>query len=358
LQPRRSLVALSVTHQRMRGSVFVGCLLALTFAASSSARANVARSETDGDRFGALLGGRDAAILVVDSEQLRFDIAPGLARARVTATYHFRNPTAHAHLTHACFVYVAGDAPSGDAPSITVDGTPVDVRTVRDVDEFRPRLEGWASTPLRGLVFPIAAEPGATRTVVATYTHVAGEDRAKHAAPTYRFDYLLSPAKSWKSFGPLTIDIALPEREAWSHASIPWRAVEHGYRIELAGLPNEELVFELLPRTQLWLGMTGHGGYWLILLAAIAIVSVAIARAATRLRHAAVRALVAGGSTLAASLAIVTVFVAVAPPYGLGFGYDPWVGAFAAMVCAAVAAAIYAARKSSTGGKNRSSAST
>jgi hypothetical protein len=333
----------------MRGRVFVGLsLVAASAAAPSFAHANVARSETDGDRFGALIARDDArgeAILAVDSEQLRFDIAEGLARAHVTATYHFRNAAAHAHITSACFVYVAGDTPSADPPSITIDGSPVDYRTARDVDEFRSRLGASPSSRIAGLLFAIPAEAGASRTVVVTYTHVAGEERAKHAAPTYRFDYLLTPAKSWKSFGPLTIDVVLPNHHAWARSSIPWRATSNGYRIELAGLPDEELSFELMPNEKLWFGMTGHAGYWLILLAATALIAFVVSRIAARARHRIVRSLLAGGATFAACLAVVAVHAALSPPYALGFGYDPLLGVFAVILGATAAAMILAGRR-------------
>jgi hypothetical protein len=313
-------------------------------AAPSAARANVARSETDGDRFGALIA-RDEAILVVDSEQLRFDIAEDLARARVTATYHFRNPQPHAQLANACFVYVAGDAPSADPPSITIDGAPVDYRPARDVDEFRPRLPAWSSLRLAGLVFAIATDPGASRTVVVTYTHVAGEDRAKRVAPTYSFHYLLTPAKTWKAFGPLTIDVALPHRDAWAESSLPWRPTATGYRIDLDGLPSEELVFELMPKARLWFGMTGHAGYWAIVLGAIAAVTLAIGRAVAKVGHRLARVLLAGAAALAASVVIVSIHAALAPPYALGFGYDPILGVLAAIASAVLCAMIVGGRQ-------------
>lgn len=64
----------------------------------------------------------------------------------------------------------------------------------------------------------------------------------------YRYTYLLSPARTWKSFGTLEIEIRTPYRmqESSLEGFVPWKDGEWtGYRLECSGLPEGELIFAL-----------------------------------------------------------------------------------------------------------------
>ena len=69
----------------------------------------------------------------------------------------------------------------------------------------------------------------------------------------YRYTYLLSPARTWKSFGTLEIEIRTPYRmqESSLEGFTPWEDGETaGYRLELSGLPEGELTFTLEGETE------------------------------------------------------------------------------------------------------------
>ncbi len=60
----------------------------------------------------------------------------------------------------------------------------------------------------------------------------------------YEYTYLLSPAKTWKSFGELEIVINTPY--CITESSLEgWQAIEGGYAVTLDGLPEGELTFTL-----------------------------------------------------------------------------------------------------------------
>ena len=103
-------------------------------------------------------------------------------------------------------------------------------------------------TPLESLLmrwyqYELVLQPGeeAVNTVRAPiYPTINGE----HSDLIYDYTYLLSPAKSWKSFGPLDIRINTSmymlesSLEGWTHT-------DNGYTLSLDGLPDGELEFTL-----------------------------------------------------------------------------------------------------------------
>lgn len=58
----------------------------------------------------------------------------------------------------------------------------------------------------------------------------------------YEFTYLSSPAKTWKSFGTLTVEIKTPYFVVWSDE---WTKTDGGYTRSYATLPDEEIKFTL-----------------------------------------------------------------------------------------------------------------
>ncbi len=85
---------------------------------------------------------------------------------------------------------------------------------------------GWSTIPgarLGFLFFHLDLPPGAMRSVVVRYRQRASVDRAAHVNPTYRFDYLLSPAKRWAAFGPIDVTVRVPE-DARFASTLPFHA--------------------------------------------------------------------------------------------------------------------------------------
>lgn len=303
------------------------------------ARANVARSSFDGDRYGTLVA-RSENVLRVDEEDLVFDLAPDLGSARVTATYRFSNPSAEARKAEAAFVFVQGDAATklDAAATITVDGAPATFALVNDAMQLRPQLEAWiaahpdraadkldpqspsavrvfveardagvqnddltmraarevipdavaamekgfstlgASRRMTWLAFTLEVAPNAAKTVAISYTHVPGQDLAKRVNTTFTYEYLLSPAKTWAAFGPLHVRVRLPPNTLVESA-MSWRTEDAERRADFTTLPEGELTFEVMSKKNLWLGMTAPGGYWGILLGVLLAIAILAGRA-------------------------------------------------------------------------------
>ncbi|MCI5774163.1 MAG: hypothetical protein MR210_06325 [Erysipelotrichaceae bacterium] len=60
----------------------------------------------------------------------------------------------------------------------------------------------------------------------------------------YEYTYLLSPAKTWQQFGDITIKIETPFQLVAANLKA-FKQVEDGYMLELASLPDSELIFSL-----------------------------------------------------------------------------------------------------------------
>jgi hypothetical protein len=67
---------------------------------------------------------------------------------------------------------------------------------------------------------------------------------ARYEPPVYSYTYLLSPAKTWKSFGTLEIVVNTPYYITESSLD-GFEKTEGGYKLTLPGLPDSELTFTL-----------------------------------------------------------------------------------------------------------------
>lgn len=139
---------------------------------------------------------------------------------------------------------------------------------------------GWTkradSGPLAWLTFPLPIGAGATRTIRVQYTHISGNDSHLAVNEVFTYVYLLSPAKRWARFGELHIDIQVPPETTIQSSSIPFEADASGtmYRTNLSRLPDGELDFGVMSKRGLLFGMSQPTGYWLILMALMAIVTI------------------------------------------------------------------------------------
>jgi hypothetical protein len=281
----------------------------------------------------------------VDRETLDFALDPGLGKARVTAAYQLTNAGAAAEGLDVAFVFVRAQRErERAAPHVEVDGAPIAVREVTE-GELRDRLaRGFAKGGEQGrvgfLLFHLDLPAGKTQKVAVAYDQRASEDRASYANPSFGFDYLLSPAKQWASFGPLDITVHVPAEVRFTSATA-FRREGEAQRASLPGLPDGELRFEVIPLRGLWFGMIEHRGYWIILLAAMAAATFGLGAvsgrwwgAKSRAAQIALRLLAGGALSAAGALAVAVNLGALFPPLALGAGYG---GFFAVMFFVLVA---------------------
>ncbi len=199
-----------------------------------------------------------------------------------------------------------------------------------EVDELRKGWSKLAEGRMTWLFFHLDFTPGQQRTVSVRYRHTPSKDWAKHVNPTFGYDYLLSPASSWASFGPLKIAIHLPEGAELCSSSLPLREDKAVRRAELAGLPDGELRFEVTSHNGLFLGLNAPAGYLALLAGLLALVTVPVARiagqtwarASTPLRRGLLCVFGTGIAAFVLDLLVVAAASALFPDRAFGFGYD------------------------------------
>ena len=100
-----------------------------------------------------------------------------------------------------------------------------------------------SSTLMRWYEYEITLEPG--QKIVNTVTApIYPSINTNYEPDVFGYTYLLSPAKTWKSFGELEIVVNTPY--FISNSSIDGFAkTETGYTVKLDGLPDGELTFDL-----------------------------------------------------------------------------------------------------------------
>lgn len=101
------------------------------------------------------------------------------------------------------------------------------------------------------LVYTVEFPPESTRKVSVTYPASGIMDRRETVTPTYRYTYLLSPAKNWADFGALNIRIIPPGEAPYViDSTIALDKGEDGvYKAALDGLPDTELTFTLYAKS-------------------------------------------------------------------------------------------------------------
>ena len=225
--------------------------------------------------------------------------------------------------------------------------------------EVEALVRGWSTLgePLRltWLVFDLAFTPGQTREVSVTYTHAPSEDLAARVNTTFVYDYLLSPAKAWTSFGPVDLSVRAP-RDAMITSNLPLTKDGDLHRTRLSGLPLGELRLEAMSRGGLWLGMTTSGGYWVIVVASMAAAAIGAGAATGRLwrngsarRRAALRVVFGGAIAAGAATAAAALLSVVLPNRALGFGYGGILGVILLILLAGptgIVASFVSARRS------------
>jgi hypothetical protein len=205
----------------------------------------------------------------------------------------------------------------------------------REVEALSRRWSKSAQ-PLRTgfLLFHLDFAPGQSRAVTVRYEQRATEDRSARVNTTYRFVYLLSPARRWASFGPLDISVRAPPRVDLT-ASLPLRRDGDAYHASLPTLPDGELTISTMSRDGLWFGWSDPAGYWALVLAAMGLGALGIGAATGKWwqdrrgrawQGALLRIFVAGPLAAAVSFAALVLLASAFPPHALGYGYGAFFG--------------------------------
>jgi hypothetical protein len=222
---------------------------------------------TAGDAPGELSG--VAAVRVVE-EELLFDVAAmSGGRIPVRALYRFEN-SGEAFAGPLVFV-----SPFMASPSVSLDGTQVPVTLEQDVPvppgyappRFAPALPPADMPEGLPIRYPgaLGREEGATCDVARFDAIVPPgrhdlEVRYSLTPPThetgslyraYILPYVLSPARSWQSFGSLKVDVRLPS--GWEAVAAPrLERVEGGLSATFVGLPGDTLAITARPLLAPW----------------------------------------------------------------------------------------------------------
>ena len=240
-----------------RNRVLVLAGLAVAFFGARPVSANVGAPWVPGDAAGELSG---AALMNVESEKLTFDLRPlddPKGTAIVVAEYHIGNPGI-AQTADLAFV-----APAMSNARIELDGAEVLYQSAKDLPlpanwDPPPRSPGFGPDDTEG--YPIAYPPelmrdGETKCDVVRFSaafapgkHVLSIRYQVTAAAldvgdlynAYQIGYVLSPARSWASFGKLTVDVFAPA--GWQVASSPQlQTTRESWVGEFQGLPADTL---------------------------------------------------------------------------------------------------------------------
>lgn len=238
-----------------------------------------------GDQGGLLVPGRTEQVHVL-RERLRFDLLPEYRAANVTAEYDMENRGGELRSFQVAFVIqdtsrggesgpvhalwngqplAVAESESGPAEAMAAWEPIQDV--IDPVSRERYSIDTFfGNTRLRFARFALDLPAGAKGTLTVSYRQRPATDADRRANVTYHYQYLLTPAKGWASFGPVEIRVALPEGESSPYfaTTIPMQQEEREYVASLPGLPQENLAFAVMSREGLLLGMTDPGAYfWL-----------------------------------------------------------------------------------------------
>lgn len=275
--------------RRLWGVLAALLLCTLILQQPQSAAANSAPPRWSGDKGAMLLPGSSNQVHV-KSETLTFDMADDLAGALVTARYQMENRGGA--LSDFAVVFVVDDAGANAVESLkaTWNGTALAVTEASPqaaTDAQAKEMEqAWGALDLvidpvtgeqystkdffgqgglRFAQFKLNVAAGESGTLEVQYKHAAARDRSRHAHDLYHYQYLLSPAKGWASFGPLEIRVRnLTEKAAYFKSNLPFQAENGEYVARFDGLPQQNLTFGVMSRKGLFLGSADTGLYYLM----------------------------------------------------------------------------------------------
>lgn len=114
------------------------------------------------------------------------------------------------------------------------------------------------------LMYPVEFPPNSEKSVEVRYNAQGSMDSRKTGKPVYSFEYMLHPAKYWKSFKDLDITIMAPAKAPYLiESNIEFSQVEPGiYKAFLSSLPEEDLVFSLYEKEKITLVDRAYGAVY------------------------------------------------------------------------------------------------
>lgn len=116
--------------------------------------------------------------------------------------------------------------------------------------------ETAADRSLTFLIFTVPFQTGGSRTVTVSYLETAAVDERNTENPIFQHEYLLSPARNWAGFGPLTIPVVPPAGEYLVQSNLPLKRQGDRYHVLLPGLPESEFTLTIRPTAGMVLGLT------------------------------------------------------------------------------------------------------
>ena len=108
---------------------------------------------------------------------------------------------------------------------------------------FRETYGDFRQNLMRWYEYEITVEPGG-RIVNSVTAPIYPSINLDYNPPVYGYTYLLSPAKTWRSFGTLEIEVNTPYYITESSLD-GFEKTDTGYKLTLDGLPDGELTFTL-----------------------------------------------------------------------------------------------------------------
>lgn len=133
----------------------------------------------------------------------------------------------------------------------------------RALDRIFGEVEGYCSLEeLYGLIaheriltllYTVPFPANSKRNVTVSYKTSGTMDRRKTIAPLYTFNYILNPARNWKSFKNLEVEIITPEEAPYIIES-SLELIKNGdrhYTASLENLPQEDLIFTIYEKEEI-----------------------------------------------------------------------------------------------------------
>jgi len=272
------------------------------------ALANAAPPRYVGDAGGPLLPGHSDQVHVLH-EALWFHLHPDLRFADVRAVYTLENRGPA--LFGQPFIFVAQSSGDDLKLAATWEGASLPVEEV-DPEQFTPgeleameevwtRVDTWLDPVtgefydpdvvagqggLRFYRFAVDLPAGGVGKLEVGYQHRGAYDRVRHVHPVYHYQYLLQPARGWASFGPLEIRVTLPaEINTYFASNLDFEREDGAYRVQLPGLPDENLTFAVMDRAGILFGFTQAGPYFTMAFAILMVLAAAVGVAFGWLTH-------------------------------------------------------------------------
>lgn len=260
-------------------------LLLILLAIPAVSLANSAPPRTYGDKPGVLVPGASHQVHI-NREDLQFVLTNNGYAANVTARYEMENRGGALTDFPVAFA-LQGNGGSQHDLNVTWNGKPLSVilRETGGLSDEQRREMDQAWTAMDFVVDPVSGESrkfqgafghnllslglfnlsmdaGAKGTLEVTYEGRAAMDRTVYAYPVYHFQYLLLPARSWASFGPLEIRVQGADPKAtFFKSNLPFTYQDGEWRASFNGLPDQNLAFSVMSRKGIIGNMATSGPY-------------------------------------------------------------------------------------------------